>query len=185
MSTDFSLNQVQVMYSKRRSIVLQVKNGQIFLKAPLRTPIKFLEDLVAKKQHWIKDKIELSIKVLEYRENKKSISQETAAIYKKEFGAYLEEKVNFYAEQIGVTFNKISIRKTVSRWGSCTSKGNLSFSIFLWNKPNHVIDYVIVHELCHRKYMNHSKAFWNLVEVSYPEYQLAEKWLKINGNKVD
>jgi predicted metal-dependent hydrolase len=185
MSIDFLLNQVQILYSKRRSIVLQVKNGQVFLKAPLLTPIKFLEGLVTKKQHWINEKIEVSKKVQEYKESKKSISQETAALYKKEFGAYLEEKVNFYAQQIGVTFNKISIRKTVSRWGSCTSKGNLSFSIFLWDTPNHVIDYVIVHELCHRKHMNHSKDFWNLVGANYPEYKLAEKWLKINGSRIE
>jgi predicted metal-dependent hydrolase len=185
MPQDILFNQVQIIYSKRRSIVLQVKNGQVFLKAPLRTPTKFLEGLVAKKQKWIQDKIEVSKKVYENKEDKKSISLETVRFYKKEFGAYLDEKVTLYAEQIGVTFNKISIRKTVSRWGSCTTSGNLSFSIFLWDTPNHVIDYVIVHELCHRRYMNHSKDFWNLVLQHYPEYKLAEKWLKINGNKID
>jgi predicted metal-dependent hydrolase len=184
MSENILFNQVQIVYSKRRSVVLQVKNGQVFLKAPLRTPTKFLEGLVAKKQNWIRDKIEVSKQIARSRETKKSLSQETIEFYKKEFGAYLDEKVSLYAEQIGVTFKKISIRKTVSRWGSCTTSGNLSFSIFLWDTPNHVIDYVIVHELCHRRYMNHSKDFWNLVLMHCPEYKLAEKWLKINGNKI-
>jgi predicted metal-dependent hydrolase len=184
MSIDNILDQVQIVYSKRRSIVLQVKNGVVFLKAPLRTPTKFLQDLVLKKQNWIRDKIEISKQIHESKATKKSLSGETLEFYKKEFGAYLDEKVQLYANQIGVTFAKISVRKTVSRWGSCTTGGNLSFSIFLWDTPNHVIDYVIVHELCHRRYMNHSKDFWNLVSTHYPEYKLAEKWLKVNGNRI-
>jgi predicted metal-dependent hydrolase len=185
MSVDNILDQVNIVFSKRRSIVLQVKNGVVFLKAPLRTPAKFLQDLVIKKQQWIKDKIALSQKIHQAKQSKKSLSQETAELYKKEFGLYLTEKVTTYAEQIGVSFNKITIRKTVSRWGSCSSKGNLSFSIFLWDTPNHVIDYVIVHELCHRRHMNHSKDFWSLVSQHFPEYKLSEKWLKLNGNKID
>jgi predicted metal-dependent hydrolase len=184
MNTEFISKNVNIVYSKRRSIVLQVKNGEVFLKAPLRTPIKFLNDLITKKTQWIKEKIELSQKIYANKEIKKSISKETSELYKKEFGSYLIEKVNHYANQIGVTFNKITIRKTVSRWGSCSSSGNLSFSIFLWDTPNHVIDYVIIHELCHRRYMNHSEDFWQLVSRNCPEYKLAEKWLKLNGNKV-
>jgi predicted metal-dependent hydrolase len=181
---DNILDQVQIVYSKRRSIVLQVKNGQVFLKAPLRTPLKFLEGLVIKKQKWIEIKIKTSIQAFESKQSKKAISKEEHEFYKKELGLYLEEKVQYFAGQIGVTFGKINIRKTISRWGSCTTSGNLSFSIFLWNTPNYVIDYVIVHELCHRKFMNHSRQFWDLVSANYPEYKLAEKWLKINGNKV-
>lgn len=179
------LDKIQISYSIRKSIVLQVKNEQVFLKVPFGTSIKFLEDLVVKKQSWIKQKTELSKKVQEYRQNKKSLSEQTMTLYKKEFGEYLEEKVALYSKQIGVTFNNISIRRTLSRWGSCSSKGNLSFSIFLWGKPNVVIDYVIIHELCHRRYMNHSKDFWNLVITYCPEYKIAETWLKVNGNKID
>lgn len=185
MSENFPLNQVQISYSKRRTIVLQVKNGLVFLKAPLRTPTKYLQELITKKQNWIEAKIEISKQIQQNKECKKSLPKETIELYKKEFGAYLQQKVAFYAMQIGVGFNKISIRKTLSRWGSCTSKGNLSFSIFLWDMPKHVIDYVIVHELCHRKHMNHSQDFWDLVSVNYPDYKVAEKWLKVNGNKVD
>jgi predicted metal-dependent hydrolase len=184
MSVDYVFEGVQILFSKRRSVVLQVKNGQVFLKAPLRTPAKFLQELITKKTSWIKDKIELSQQIYAAKQSKKSISAETLELYKKEFGSYLSEKVYQYANQIGVDFKKISIRKTVSRWGSCTRSGNLSFSIFLWDTPNHVIDYVIIHELCHRRHMNHSKEFWNLVAKHCSEYKLAEKWLKLNGNKV-
>ena len=71
----------------------------------------------------------------------------------------IPERVEYFAKVIGVTYGKITVRNQKTRWGSCSSKGNLNFNCLLMLAPPEVLDYVVVHELCHRKQMNHSKAF--------------------------
>ena len=93
----------------------------------------------------------------------------------------IPEKVKKYARIIGVDYGRISIRHQRTRWGSCSSKGNLNFNCMLMLFPDEVIDYVVVHELCHRKHMNHSERFYKEVEGAYPEYRKWRKWLKENG----
>ena len=82
---------------------------------------------------------------------------------------------------MGVSYGRISIREQKTRWGSCSSKGNLNFNWRLIFAPEAVLDYVVVHELAHRKEMNHSPAFYTVVESVLPDYQKARKWLKDNG----
>lgn len=88
------------------------------------------------------------------------------------------------AKKIGVSYNRISLRDTITRWGSCSTTGNLSFSWRLALAPKFVLHYVIVHELCHLVEMNHSVRFWNLVKLHFPEFNQAKSWLKINGKKL-
>jgi predicted metal-dependent hydrolase len=71
-----------------------------------------------------------------------------------------------------------------SRWGSCSGQGNLNFNCLLMRAPDDVVDYVIVHELCHRKEMNHSDRFWTLVESVLPDYKEKRKWLKDHGSEL-
>lgn len=85
------------------------------------------------------------------------------------------------ASQINANFSKISIRDTKTRWGSCSSSGNLSFSWRLIFAPFDVLEYVICHEVSHLKEMNHSDNFWNLVKQICPDYKLHKKWLRIHG----
>lgn len=93
----------------------------------------------------------------------------------------IPEKVKKYAPIVGVSYGRITIRNQRSRWGSCSGKGNLNFNCLLMLFPDDVIDYVVVHELCHRKYMNHSADFYAEVERVFPEYRRCQKWLKENG----
>jgi predicted metal-dependent hydrolase len=72
------------------------------------------------------------------------------------------------------------VRKYKARWGSCNNRGELSFNCLLKMLPLWVVDYVIVHELCHLKHMNHSTRFWQLVEQYNPQFRLAKAWLKQN-----
>jgi len=94
------------------------------------------------------------------------------------------EKVQYYAPHIGVTYHQITIRTQHTRWGSCSSRGNLSFNCLLALVPTDVLDYVVVHELCHRIEMNHSERFWVLVSKILPDYKAHRKWLKENGTKL-
>ena len=91
------------------------------------------------------------------------------------------ERVSYYAREIGVDYGRITIRQQKTRWGSCTSEGNLNFNWLLMLAPPEILDYVVVHELCHRKEMNHSAAFWREVEHILPDYRERKKWLKDNG----
>lgn len=89
-----------------------------------------------------------------------------------------------YAPLIGVTYHDIRIKNQKSRWGSCSGQGNLNFNWKLIMAPEEVLDYLVVHELCHRKHMNHSKEFWALVASILPDYKKQERWLRDNENKV-
>ncbi|MBR1777093.1 MAG: M48 family metallopeptidase [Alphaproteobacteria bacterium] len=100
---------------------------------------------------------------------------------KKEFSAYALQKARKTAEQIQVHVQRVTVRDTTSRWGSCSRTGHLSFSWRLALAPLFVADYVIAHEVAHLRQMNHSAAFWQVVEELAPDYQRAEKWLKKNA----
>ena len=104
--------------------------------------------------------------------------------YRKEALDVIEEKASEYAACIHVSFQNVHIKDTKSRWGSCSSRGNLNFSWRLMMAPEPVLDYVVIHELCHLKYMDHSEHFWNLVAEFCPSYKQYRKWLKDNGESL-
>lgn len=94
------------------------------------------------------------------------------------------EKVEKFAEKMQVTYGRISIKEQKTRWGSCSSKGNLNFNWKVVKAPEYVIDYLVVHELSHRIEMNHSKAFWKVVKDTLPEYEAGKNWLKEKGKSL-
>lgn len=104
--------------------------------------------------------------------------------YVTQFAGKLESRVPAYSQQIGVSPGRVTIREQKTRWGSCSSRGNLNFNWKLVMAPVEVMDYVIVHELCHMKELNHSSSFWALVGKVCPDYKNHRKWLKENGDKL-
>ena len=92
--------------------------------------------------------------------------------------------VKKYADLMGVSYNRITIRHQKTRWGSCTKTGNLSFNCLLMKMPENVRDYVIIHELAHRKELNHSSKYWAIVAEYCPWYKDAKLWLKDNGENL-
>jgi predicted metal-dependent hydrolase len=94
------------------------------------------------------------------------------------------ERVQILAEQMGVKYQKIFIKNQKTRWGSCSSKGNLNFNMRLVMAPPEIVDYIIIHELAHLVEMNHSKSFWQLVEHHCPDYKKYLAWLKEHGTNL-
>lgn len=92
--------------------------------------------------------------------------------------AVFEKKTCIYADKMKVSVNRIAVKEQKTRWGSCSIKGNLNFNWKLVLMPERIMDYVIVHELAHRKQMNHSAAFWKEVETVLPDYRERRQWLR-------
>ena len=104
--------------------------------------------------------------------------------YQQELSIYIKPKVILFSNKLQVEVNKIRIKKLKSRWGSCSEKKNLNFNLSLIKNPPFIIDYVMDHEVSHLKEMNHSPAFWEVVESIYPRYKEAKMWLKKDGRNL-
>ncbi|MCP4393282.1 MAG: M48 family metallopeptidase [Alphaproteobacteria bacterium] len=111
-------------------------------------------------------------------------NRRTKDFLKKEAKRVFTNIANKMAEKMGKKIKKISVKDTHSRWGSCNSAGNISYSWRLILAPVHVMEYVIAHEVAHLAELNHSEAFWNQVGKLLPNYHKAKKWLKENGNSL-
>jgi predicted metal-dependent hydrolase len=103
------------------------------------------------------------------------------AWYRREARTVFEERVAWWAAQFGLEYGRVSVREQRTRWGSCTHKGDLNFNWRLVLAPDWVLDSIIVHELCHIEELNHSDAFWALVDARFPRHEEASEWLRDHG----
>lgn len=178
---------VTVIRSNRKTIAIQVNPDMtVIVRAPKRATEKDIGRILLEKDKWIKKHIE-QFKVSQ-AENEargiKPLSPDEIQKLADEALKYIPERVEYFAKIIGVDYGRITIRNQKTRWGSCSSKGNLNFNCLLMLTSPEVIDYVVVHELCHRKEMNHSKAFWSEVGKVIPDYKKWERWLKVEGSNM-
>lgn len=158
----------EIKYSKIKNIYIQIKDGKVIVKAPRRVIKKEIEEILEQKSEWIQKTIE--------KETKK---QEKKPLYKKEkFKEIVEKHANELVKQTGLVPNKITIKQIKYAWGSCSNKKNITINLELIKYSEQAIRYVILHEFCHIKYMNHSKDFWNLVEKYMPDYKQVKKEFK-------
>lgn len=178
---------VTVIRSNRKTVAIQVNSDRsVTVRAPRSASEKDIEEILKKKKAWISKHIE-KIKETKERfeaEPTEKLTREKVIALADEALKVIPERVEYFAKVIGVTYGKITVRNQKTRWGSCSSKGNLNFNCLLMLAPPEVLDYVVVHELCHRKQMNHSKAFWLEVEKVLPDYKEARKWLKEEGSQM-
>ena len=177
---DFGLP-IQVIQSKRKTISIELKTDRILVKAPQRMSKQEIYGFVMEKKDWIEKHVKIMQERSKNMENVLPYTAEEIKSLAEKAVAVIPQRVKHYAEIIGVDYGRITIRNQKTRWGSCSSKGNLNFNCLLMLFPDDVIDSVVVHELCHRKHMNHSAAFYAEVEKVFPEYRRCQKWLKENG----
>lgn len=96
-------------------------------------------------------------------------------------GEHIKARLNYYGSLLNVTPNRVTIKAQKTMWGSCSSKNNLNFNWRAMMAPADVVDYLVVHELCHLIHHNHSRKFWNQVSAILPDYKVRQAWLKKNG----
>lgn len=220
--------QYQITRSRRRKTVsLQVKNGELRVLAPEYVDQSFIVDLVRQKDAWIRAKINQQ-KALQKRHPRPQLEAGCTLLYRgdsyslevaeskiflnaqnsgesieidsinfssesitsdhlkeilltwylKQANEFLPQRLKYWSQTIGLEFNQLKIRRYKSRWGSCNSKKDITLNSLLMMAPTWVIDYVIVHELCHLVHLNHSQKFWHLVAQHCPNYQAAKLWFK-------
>ena len=172
--------ELKIIRSRRKTISLEVKDEKtVIVRAPRRASERFIRNFVLSHERWIKNRLDTMNRLREAAGPPLS-DAEISELYKKA-AEVIPKRVEYYAPRIGVDYGRITIRKQKSRWGSCSAKGNLNFNCLLMLTRPEVIDSVVVHELCHRKEMNHSARFYEEVLKAFPDYRIWDKWLKKNG----
>ena len=156
------------------------EDGTITVRAPYRMAARAADAFVEGHSEWILSRIQAYEKL---KEERPVYTDEEREAGRDRAGKKLEEKCRFYAKRMGVSYGRITVREQKTRWGSCSAKGNLNFNWKLILMPEGILDYLVVHELAHRMEMNHSPAFWRVVEREIPDYRERRMWLKKNGAK--
>ncbi len=169
---------VEVKRSERRSISLEIQpDGSVLVRAPLRMSMPRVRAFVERHRVWI----ERRLQALQAQPPVERLSEAELAALKKAASAVFSERAAFFAPRLGVRYQRLTVRCQKSKWGSCSGKGNLSFNCLLLLAPPEVLDYVVVHELCHLLEMNHSPRFWALVESILPDCAERRRWLREHG----
>lgn len=171
---------VKVKRSSRKSMGLEIKQtGEVLARIPMGLPDGELKAFMQNHQNWIIEKLAIS--------RQKNRSKETTGAapvgeLKKgeieDIKSKIAGRVRYYGKLMGVTWGRITIRNQKTRWGSCSSKGNLNFNYQLYYLEDELLDYVVMHELAHRRHMDHSPEFWQEVEHYCPNYKECRRRLK-------
>lgn len=178
----------QIVRSERKTLSISIQpDCTITVRAPRSVSDSQIRRFLVEKQHW------LITKYLEAKQKQEAIpcsdltDTQRAALTRRYIDAakeYFPKRVAYFHQFTGGTYSRITIRDQKTRWGSCSSKGTLSFNWRLMLAPPAILDYVIVHELCHLRHMDHSPAFWQAVGEVFPDYASARKWLRKHGQEL-
>ena len=174
---------VLLVRSSRKTLAVQIRaDGTVIARAPLRMPKDRILCFLSEKASWIRmqqgrmqerEKMRQQARIHLDAAQEKELRERAKSV--------LAQRTAYFARQIGVTYGRITVRDQKTRWGSCSQTGNLNFNFRLILAPLEVLDYVVVHELCHRRQMNHSAQFWQEVAQVLPDYRKRKAWLTENG----
>lgn len=171
----------RLIRSGRKTLAMEMRPEGLIVRAPYHVTQRQIDEFLRSRLDWVE-------KARERMEQRPSpadlLTMDEIRSLAERAMKYIPERVAYYAPRVGVTYGRITIRNQKTRWGSCSAKGNLNFNCLLMLTPPEVIDSVVVHELCHRKEMNHSKRFYEEVLRVYPDYHKWNRWLKENGTAI-
>lgn len=181
------LEGVEVVRSRRKTLALEVKApARVIVRAPMRASQRAIREFVEGHRAWIAEAL---ARVNERAHQRAQAAREAGLLGEEDLKALAAQacqvipaRVAHFAPRVGVTYGRIALRCQKTRWGSCSAAGNLNFNVLLMLAPPEVLDYVVVHELCHRIEMNHSPRFWALVAAHDPGYRAHRTWLKQHGS---
>lgn len=171
---------ISVIRSARKSLGLEVRDANTVLaRIPTRVSDRELKAFVENHRSWILEKTAV---MAEREENRKSTPAPLPELLSKtdwmKIQLKIGKRVRHYCEAMGVTVGYVTVKDQKTRWGSCSAKGNVNFNYQLAFLPDKLLDYVVIHELAHRRHMNHSRAFWAEVEKYCPDYLERREQLK-------
>ncbi len=179
----------EIIRSGRKTVAIEITvDLRVIIRAPYGMRRADIDRFVCEKGEWIEKHLKIMKERADERAKRKEENPKFTAEEIKELAdkalRVIPERVEHFAPIVGVSYGRVTIRNQVSRWGSCSGKGNLNFNCLLMLAPPQVVDYVVVHELCHRKEMNHSPRFWGEVERVIPDFKERRDWLKNEGVKL-
>ncbi len=174
--------------SSRKTLSVEIGPTGLTVKAPFSASKRDVEAFLRKRPHWVLahyDAMQEKMEKLSQQNGNSHLSESQKEALEKRYRNLAREcitkRASYYAAQLGVTYSSIRIAEQKTRWGSCSSRGTLSFHWRLVLAPPAVMDYVVVHEVCHLIHMDHSPDFWAEVESLMPDYKVYKTWLKKNG----
>lgn len=193
---ELNINGVVIPYtlvksSRRKTVSVQIgAGGKMTVRCPYYMEKWIVDGFLKEKQDWIYKHYMVAVKKAasdDFDSDSRIPSgevEDSALVnkHKKYARKIFEAKVAYFQQFTGGNYTSITIRDQKTRWGSCSGRGTLSFNWRLILAPPEILDYVVVHELCHLTHMNHSKEFWSLVGSVIPDYKIRRKWLKENGH---
>ena len=174
----------ELIRSKRLTIALQIKDGKVIVRAPMKASKKRIDKFVDSHYEWIEKHLAKADERRARYDAIEALTSEELQELVNQAQSIIPSRVEHFSRLLGVDYGRITIRNQISRWGSCSSSGNLSFNCLLMLAPSEVLDAIVAHELCHRLEMNHSKAFYSHLLSVYPDYYKWHSWLKQNGGEL-
>ena len=166
----------ELIRSNRKTLTIQVKpDGSVIVRAPVRLAEYRIAKFVKDHETWIFAQQE---KLEKYHENMHVITDEERQEGILQAKKIFPERTAYFAERMGVTYNRITIREQKTRWGSCSSAGNLNFNWKLVLMPSELLDYVVVHELTHLLERGHNVHFYGILDQVYPNWKACRERLK-------
>jgi len=168
----------EIIRSNRKTMALQItRDNKVVVRCPYLVNPQRIYTFVYSKYDWIKKKLQKRGNLPEAqpftREEIENLADKALID--------IPSRVKYFANKMNLSYGNITIRNQLTRWGSCSGKRNLNFNCLLMLTSESVRNYVVIHELCHLKEMNHSKLFWAEVGKIMPDYKIYEKWLKEEG----
>ena len=172
----------EVIRSGRKTFSAQIRGGRLFVRVPAQAADEQIEQFLYSHRKWISAHLEKARR--EQNTFGKKLEEDEIQRLLLKAQTVLEERTAHFAPIVGVDYGRVRAKKLRSRWGSCNAKGELSFNFLLILTPPEVLDSVVVHELCHRKVMDHSDRFYDEVLRVCPDYRSCSRWLKENGQSL-